>query len=116
MCFLQVQNAHSFRSQQNGRIFTIFHQLNCKSDSVIYFLECKCRIQYLGKAESDFDLRLNNHRKNVYKANAIPASRHFAMKVHIYNRDASFIIIEQICKRTLTKETKKNLLQQRENF
>ena len=27
MCRLQVQNTHLFRSQQNGRIFTIFHQL-----------------------------------------------------------------------------------------
>ena len=66
MCRLQVQNTHSFRSQQNGRIFTIFHQVNCKSDFVIYLLECKkCHIQYVGKAETDFNLRLNNHRKDA---------------------------------------------------
>ena len=71
---------------------------------------------FIGKVETDFNLRLNNHRKNVYKADAIPASRHFAMKDHIFDRDASFIIIEQICKSTLSRETKKNLLKQRENF
>ena len=92
LCFLQVQNIHSFRSQQNGRIFTVFHQVNCKSDFFIYLLECKkCHIQYVGKAETDFNLRLNNHRKDVHKADAIPVSRHFAMKGHMFNRDASLL-------------------------
>ena len=69
LCCLQVQNTHSFRSQQNGRIFTIFHQVSCKSDFLIYRSECqKCHIQYVGKTETDFNLRLNNHLKDVYKA------------------------------------------------
>ena len=94
LCRLQIHNTHSFRSQQNGRICTILHQVNCKSDFVIYLLECKkCHIQYVGKAETDFNLRLNNHRQDVYKGDSIPASRHFAMKDHIFNRDVSFIII-----------------------
>ena len=38
------------------------------------------------------------------------------MKDHIFNRDASFIIIEQICKSTLSRKTKKNLLKRWENF
>ena len=38
------------------------------------------------------------------------------MKDRIFNRDASFIIIAQIRKSTLSRETKKNLLKQRENF
>ena len=38
------------------------------------------------------------------------------MKNHTFNRDASFIIIEQIRNCTLSRETKKNLLKQRENF
>ena len=71
-------------------------------------------MQYLDKAETDS--RLNNQRKDVYKDDAIPASRHFAMKDHIFNREVSFIIIEQIRKSTLSRETKKNLLKQRENF
>ena len=101
LCCLQVQNTHSFCSQQNGWIFTIFHSVNCKRDFVIYLLECqKCHIQYVSKAETDFNLRLNNHRKNVYKPDAIPASHHFAVKDYIFNRDVSFIIIEQICKST----------------
>ena len=38
------------------------------------------------------------------------------MKDHIFNREVSFIIIEQIRKSTLSRETKKNLLKQRKNF
>ena len=85
-CVVYRYKTHSFRSQQNGRIFTIFHQVSCKSDFLIYLLECqKCHIQYVGKTETDFNLRLNNHLKDVYKADAIPALRHFAMKDHIFN-------------------------------
>ena len=114
---LYVQNTHSFRSQQNGWIFTIFHQFNCKSDFAIYVLECKrCHIQYVGKAKTNFNLRLKNDRKDVYKADAIPLSQHFAMKDHIFNKRPSFITIEQIRKSALSREIKKKLLKQRENF
>ena len=30
-------------------------------------------MHYVGKAEMDFNLRLNNYRKDVYKADTIPA-------------------------------------------
>ena len=65
-------------------------------------------MQYVDKAEVDFSLRLNNHRKDVYKADAISASRDIAMKDDIFNWDASVILIEKICKNTLSRETKKN--------
>ena len=69
-----MQNTNSFHSQVNGRIFTISHQVNCKSNFVIYLLECKkCHIQYEGNAETDFNSRPNNHRKDIYKADAIRA-------------------------------------------
>ena len=98
-------------------MFTIFHQVNSKSDFVIYLLERKeCHMQYVGKAETDFNLRLNNHRKDVCKADAIPASHQFAMKEHTFNKDAGFIIIEQIPRSMLIRDTKKNLLKQKENF
>ena len=94
-------------------MFRIFHQVNGKRSFVIYLLECeKCHIQYVGKAETDSSIRLNYHRKDVYKADAIPDSRHFTMKDHIFKRDVSFIIIEQIGKSTLSRETKKQLLKQ----
>ena len=111
------QKTHSFRSQQNERILTMFHQVNSKSDFVIYFSECKkYHIQYLDTSETFFNLRLNNHRQNVYKADGISASRHFDFKDYIFHTDANFVIIEQIRKNTLIRETKKKLLKQVTNF
>ena len=66
-CAIYKYKTHSFSSQQNTWISTIFYQVNCKSDFVICLLDCKkCHIQYVGKAKTDFNLRLNNHRKDVY--------------------------------------------------
>lgn len=97
-----MQNRYSSHSQQNGQIFTIFHKVNCKSDFVIYLLECRrFPIQYVSKAETDFNSRLNKHCNDVYKADAIQTSSHFVLKNHIFNRDASSIRIEQIWKNTL---------------
>ena len=114
---LQVQNTHSFCRQQNGRIFTIFHQVDCKSDFVIYLLERqKCHIQFVSKVETDFKGETITVRIYIYiyiyNTNAIPLSRHFAMKDHISNRNASFIITQQICKSNLSRV--KKLLKQRE--
>ena len=99
LCNVYSYKTHSFRSEQNGRIFTIFHRVNRKCNFVIYLLEYKSHIQYVGTAETDFNLRLNDHHKNVYKANVIPASRHFAMKNHISKNETSFIRIKQIRKK-----------------
>ena len=49
-----------------------------------------------GKAETEFNISLNNHRKDVWKPDAIPASRHFSGKNHNFNTHAKFILIEQI--------------------
>ena len=39
-------------------------------------MECtKCKLQYVGKAETELNLRMNNHRKDVLKLNVIPAYR-----------------------------------------
>ena len=81
LCCKQIVHTTTFRSNQTNRIFQIYHNLNCKSKYVIYLLECtKCKIQYVGKAETEFNIRLNNHRKYVWKPDAIPASSHFSGK------------------------------------
>ena len=80
-------------------------------------LECtKCKIQYVGKAETEFNIRLNNHRKDVWKPDAIPASCHFSGKNHNFNRHAKFILIEQIRRVDIDTEKNKEKLKQRENF
>ena len=76
-------NFYNFGPSQLQKRFC-YHLLECK----------KCQIQYIGKDAAVFNLRLNNQRKYVHKADAIPASCYFTMEDHIFNTDASFIIIE----------------------
>ena len=84
LCCTQVLNTQTFASQQTKKTFNIFHKLTCKSQYVIYLMECiLCKIQYVGKSETPFNLRLNNHRKDVNNPKAIPACNHF--KIHGHN-------------------------------
>ena len=71
----QVQKANTFSSQQ---IKTIFHNVNWASSYVTYMMEfILCNKQYVGKAETSFNIRMNNHQKDVKKVNTIMACIHF---------------------------------------
>ena len=83
--------------QPTKRTFKIFHKLNCKSRFVIYLMECSlCKIQYVGKAETPLNIRLNNHRKDANGNNpkAILASIHFKQVDHNFNKHVKFTLIE----------------------
>ena len=61
-------------------------------------MECSlCQIQYVGKAETPFNIRLNNHRKDANGKNpkAVSASIHFKQPGHNFNKHAKFTLIEQ---------------------
>ena len=80
-------------------------------------LECtKCKIQYAGKAKTEFNIKLDNHPNDVWKPDAIPANRHFSGKSHNVTIHAKFILIEQIRHIDIDKEKNKERLKQRENF
>ena len=71
LCCKQVVHTQSFKSSVTQKKIHIFHDLDCKSKLLIYLMECRiCRIQYIGKSETEFSIRLNNHRKGVNKQNA----------------------------------------------
>ena len=62
-------------------------------------MECTlCKIQYVGKAETPFNIRLNNHRKDVDGNNpkAIPASIHFKQPRHNFNKHSNSTLIKQV--------------------
>ena len=60
-------------------------------------MECiSCKMQYVGKAETAFNLRLNNHRKDTKKPNPILAWKHFQKQEHIFTKHAKFIIIDEL--------------------
>ena len=66
LCCQQGLKTRTSTSTQTRETFTIFHQVTCQSNCVIYLLECvMCKIQYVGKSETSFNVRLNNHRKDI---------------------------------------------------
>ena len=65
------------------RILNKYHSITCKSQWIIHLLECiLCNIQYVGKSETSFNLRLNNHRKDVSNPKAFPSCAHFIKEEH----------------------------------
>ena len=89
--------------------------MKCKSKYTIYLMKCtKCILQYDGKTETELNLRINNHRKDVLKLNAIPADWHFAQRDHDFNIVAKFTIIEQLQNTTLSRESITEILKKRE--
>ena len=77
LCCQQVLKTTTFTSTQTRETFTIFHLVTCHSNYVIYSLECNlCKIQYVEKPET-FNIRLNNHSKDIKKPNAIETCKYF---------------------------------------
>ena len=118
LCSQQLISAATFKSNQTKKTFKIYHRANCKSSFVIFLLECYiCNIQYVGKSETPFYIRLNNRRKEVKNPNAMPACKHFNRLDHDFNNHGRFIIKEHLRNILATPtETLKERLKQRENF
>ena len=91
------QQQHSKVIKPTKRLKSTYQRVNCKSSFVIYLLECYiCNIQYVGKSETPFNIRLYNHRKDVKNPNAIPACKHFNRHDHDFNNHGKIIIKEQL--------------------
>ena len=76
-----------------------------------------CKIQYVVKSETPFNLRLNNHRKDVNNPKAIPACNHFKMHGHNFMKHAKFTLIEQLTEISkVGKDTLKLQLKRLEDF
>ena len=97
LCCKQVLPAIAFKSNVILKTYYIFHHINCKCSFIICLLEClKCKIQCVGKLETEFNIRLNNHRKDVTRKDSIPASNHFAIEGHNFYKFPKNILIEQL--------------------
>ena len=117
LCCKQVQNTSTFRSWKTKKEFKIFHRVNCKSKFVIYLLECtKCGIQYVGKSEWAMNIRINKHRNDVLREDAINVCQHFKQPSHNFNRDAKITIIEELKKKDKSLKEMRKILEDREDF
>ena len=76
-----------------------------------------CKIQYVGKSETSFNIRLNNHRKDIKEPNALEACKHFNNNEHTFSKHGEFIITEQLRNiKTTPTETLRLRLKERETF
>ena len=68
LCCQQVKETSTFTNRIIKKVYKIFHQLNCKSKSCIYLLECtECHNRpYVGKFEMHGNERINNHAKFTF--------------------------------------------------
>ena len=97
LCCQQLISTTTFKSNQTNKTFKTYHRVNCKSSFVIYLLECYiCNIQYVGKSETPFNIRLNNHRKDVKNPHAISACKHFSRDDQDFKNHGKIIIKEQL--------------------
>ena len=99
---MDVININTFKSSQPKRVFNTYHTNTCKSQWIIYLLECtQCNPQYVGKLETSFNIMLNNNRKDVSNTNAIPACVHFGKEGYNFIQYVKFTLIGQITKMVL---------------
>ena len=117
LCCNQIVNTNTFRSRKTNKEFKIFHRVNCKSKLIIYLLECiKCMIQYVGKSEWPMNIRLNKHRNDVFRDDAIQVCKHFKQPNHDFNKDCKITIIEELKKKDKSLKQMRRILEERENF
>ena len=70
----------------------MFHNLTCKSESLIYLPNTVCA-------------NLNNHRKEVKSQASLLACKHFNEQNHNFQQHAQFTLIALIQKQTTTEES-----------
>ena len=109
----QTKTFQSYRTKQTSQVF---HNLTCKSESLIYLLQCHiCQLQYVGKSETPFNIRLSNLGKDAKLQASILSWKHFNNQNHNFQQHAEFTLIEQIKKQRTAEETR-ILLKRRANF
>ena len=109
LCCAQIVNTQAYMSQQTNRTRNMFHKLTWKNSYVIYLMEwILYKIEHVGKFETLFNLKLNNHKKDVSNLKVIPASYHFKTHVHNFMKHVKFTQIEKLSESSsVSKDTLK---------
>ena len=117
-CCKQINKTNTFSSKITKKTFNIRPNLNCKSSRVIYLMDCqKCGARYVGESETPFNIRLNNHRKDVQNLQVtLSVSQHFREANHSFNRDAKFTLIEQIKNNSMSQKDMHRTLEDHEDL
>ena len=78
-----------------------------------------CKLQYVGKSEAAFNLRLNNHRNHIkIGVSSCELTEHFLQNTrsHNFDNDVIITVIEQIKRSEMDIERKKEILRTREIY
>ena len=94
--YSHVKKKTTTKTELHYQLHSLEHsQTNLQSQYVIYLMECiLCKIQYVVKSETPFNLRLNNHRKDANNLKAILACNHFKMHGHNFMKYTKFTLTE----------------------
>ena len=80
-------------------------------------MECTlCNKKYIGNAETAFNVRLNNHRKDTKNPNTILACSNFQQQDRNFNSHAKFIVIDKLVNISSSNDILCKRLMQRKNF
>ena len=113
----QVISSSTFENYQTNKSYKIFHEVSYCSAYVMYLMECALgKKQYVRKSETSFNIRLNNHRKDVKKPDTILSCRPLQERNHVFNKHAKLIIIENLKNTTRSKEVVRQRLIEIEIF
>ena len=80
-------------------------------------MECRiCRIQFIGKSETEFDIRLNNHHKDFNNQNTPQADQYFKLPNQNFNQNVRFTLNEQLDNVNVDKDLATPWLKNHEDF
>ena len=80
-------------------------------------MECiLCDEQYLGRGETAFNIRSNNHRNDTKDPNVMLACRHLQQQGHNFNSHAKLVIIDTLVNISSSKDILRERIIPLENF
>ena len=84
-----MKQTKTFQSYRTKETFLIFHNFTCKSENLIYLLQCRIwELKYVGKSDIPF-IPINSNNRNDAKSQAsILACKHFDEKNHKFQQHA----------------------------
>ena len=100
-------------SSSTGRKFKCMKEVSCRSQNLIYCIECKlCGKQYVGQTKNQLRVRMNNHCSSIRTNADTPVSRHYNMHGHI--SALNFTVLQLI--RSSDKEREQDVRNSCENI
>ena len=77
-----IQCTQKFSCTHTGEEFIIYCNANCKTENIIYLLECAtCGLQYVGETKQ-LSKRLHDHISDAHCKHELPLTRHLRSTGH----------------------------------